>query len=168
MKYSKEALAAQRVLASFGYYSGELDGLWGSESKEAYRRYQKKTHQKLKGVPEPLKSRKFPKTSLGLRRKLFSYDFAKLILFASKLGLQPQIEDVRAVRRCRQHMIGSNHEKGCAGDLSIFHPKTGQYLSKTSDHKKLGEYWESLSLYNRWGGRYNDGNHYERLAKERT
>lgn len=166
MKFSKEALKAQRILASFGYYKGALDGFWGSVSKEAYRRYYKKTKQTLKGVPKPSLN-KIKKGSLGLRRKLFSVDFAKLVLYAYKLGYQPQIEDVKAVRRCRQHMIGSNHEKGCAGDLSLFHPVSGKYLSKTSDHKKLGEYWENLSPYNRWGGRYNDGNHYERLSRKR-
>ncbi len=156
MKFQKKALAAQKVLASFGYYSGDQDGLWGKQSKKAYEKYNKKTGVVLKGFP-------CARESLGKRRRAFSLDFAKLIMYAAELGYTPQIEDVRAVRQCKTHMIGSNHELGCAGDLSIFSKSTGEYLSKTSDHKELGKYWESLSTKNRWGGQYNDGNHYERL-----
>jgi len=156
MKFQKKALAAQKALASFGYYSGELDGLWGKQSKKAYERYKKKTGRTLKGVPAG-------KESLGQRRRAFSLDFAKLVLYAAELGYAPQIEDVKAARQCKRHMRGSNHEVGCAGDLSIFHPQTGAYLSSTPSHKKLGAYWEKLSSKNRWGGRYSDGNHYERL-----
>ena len=37
------------------------------------------------------------------------------------------------------------------------------YQTKTSAYRKLGELWESMDPANRWGGRYNDGNHFERL-----
>jgi hypothetical protein len=53
----------------------------------------------------------------------------------------------------------SNHKIRCAIDLNLF--KDGVYLTKTSDHKEFGEYWESLHPACRWGGRFNDGNHYE-------
>lgn len=53
----------------------------------------------------------------------------------------------------------SNHKRRLAVDFNLF--KDGKYLSATSDHKLLGEYWESLDERCRWGGRYNDGNHYE-------
>lgn len=43
-------------------------------------------------------------------------------------------------------------------DLSLF--KDGKFLSKSEDHKELGEYWESLHPLCRWGGRFGDGNHY--------
>jgi hypothetical protein len=162
MKFQKKALAAQRVLASFGYYSGELDGLWGKKSKKAYKKYHKVTGEMLDG---PVLSSEGE--SLGQRRRQFSLDFAKLVIFADQRKLSPQIEDVKSARICRRHMIGSNHELGCAGDLSIFDPKTGEYLSSTEDHEALGQYWEELSSHNRWGGRYNDGNHYERLNKQR-
>lgn len=51
----------------------------------------------------------------------------------------------------------SKHTSRLAVDFNLF--KGGKYLSKTSDHLPLGEYWESIG--GRWGGRFNDGNHYE-------
>lgn len=60
----------------------------------------------------------------------------------------------------------SEHKNKCAIDLNLF--KNGQYKSSTSDHKELGEFWESLHPMCRWGGRYNDGNHYELLEWRQT
>ena len=54
------------------------------------------------------------------------------------------------------HCKNSLHYIRLAIDLNLF--KNGKYLSKTLDHKKLGEYWESLG--GSWGGRFGDGNHY--------
>ena len=90
MKFRKKDLELQKLLASFGYYSGDLDGLWGRGSKKAYAEYKKATGRNL---------RKVVKESLGQRRRAFSIDFAKLVLYAESLGLQPQIEDVRAIRQ---------------------------------------------------------------------
>ena len=152
MKFQKKALAAQKVLASLGYYSGDLDGFWGKQSKKAYRKYQEKTGKTLKGFSKLSES-------LGERRRAFSLHFAMLVIYAAELRFAPQIEDVKAPRQCKTHMIGI----GCAGDLSIFNPETGAYLFTTEAHAELGKYWESLSPKNRWGGRYSDGNHYERI-----
>ena len=52
----------------------------------------------------------------------------------------------------------SLHTIRLAIDLNLF--KDGKWLSKTEDHRELGEYWESLHPLCRWGGRFNDGNHY--------
>ena len=52
----------------------------------------------------------------------------------------------------------SLHPLRLAIDLNLF--KNGEYLSTTEDHRELGEYWESLHELCRWGGRFNDGNHY--------
>lgn len=52
----------------------------------------------------------------------------------------------------------SAHKQRCAIDLNLF--KDGQYLQKTEDHKLLGEWWEQQHPSARWGGRFNDGNHY--------
>jgi hypothetical protein len=46
-------------------------------------------------------------------------------------------------------------------DFNLF--RDGQWLSKSDDHKFLGEYWESIG--GSWGGRFGDGNHYS-LAHE--
>ncbi|MDP3333232.1 MAG: M15 family metallopeptidase [Methylococcaceae bacterium] len=52
----------------------------------------------------------------------------------------------------------SFHKKRLAIDINLF--KDGRFLSKTEEHKRFGEYWESLG--GTWGGRFNvpDGNHY--------
>jgi hypothetical protein len=52
----------------------------------------------------------------------------------------------------------SLHGDRLAVDVNLF--KDGKWLQKTEDHKPLGEYWESLHPLCRWGGRFNDGNHY--------
>lgn len=56
------------------------------------------------------------------------------------------------------HMKNSNHYIRLAQDFNLF--KDGVFLSKTEDHEILGKYWESLDPDCRWGGRWNDGNHY--------
>ena len=52
----------------------------------------------------------------------------------------------------------SLHILGLAMDINLF--KNGKYMTETSDHEELGIYWESLHPLTRWGGRFNDGNHY--------
>lgn len=50
----------------------------------------------------------------------------------------------------------SLHRERLAVDFNLF--KNGKLLSKTEDHRELGEFWESVG--GAWGGRFNDGNHY--------
>ena len=52
----------------------------------------------------------------------------------------------------------SGHKRKLALDLNLF--KDGVYLNKTEDHQKLGEWWEKQHPLCRWGGRFEDGNHY--------
>lgn len=52
----------------------------------------------------------------------------------------------------------SLHTIRLAVDFNLF--KDGKFLSNTSDHELLGQYWESLHPLTRWGGRFGDGNHY--------
>ena len=51
----------------------------------------------------------------------------------------------------------SAHKQRLALDLNLF--RDGKYLSTTEDHRLLGEWWESQGGV--WGGRFNDGNHYQ-------
>lgn len=53
---------------------------------------------------------------------------------------------------------GSLHRQRLALDLNLF--KDGKFLKKTEDHRPLGEWWEQQHPLARWGGRFNDGNHY--------
>jgi hypothetical protein len=42
-----------------------------------------------------------------------------------------------------------------------------EYLTATEDYREVGEMWEELSPYNIWGGRFRDGNHFERRKEPR-
>ena len=56
------------------------------------------------------------------------------------------------------HSKKSFHYNRLAIDLNLF--KDGKYLTKTEDHRFLGEYWKSIG--GTWGGDFKrkDGNHY--------
>lgn len=90
-------------------------------------------------------------------------EFAKmvgfLILHAYSLGYEITIGDVWAkYGEGRPHKRGSKHYRKLAADLNLF--KDGRYLRSTESHRPLGEYWEK-ALGGIWGGRFDDGNHYE-------
>lgn len=58
-------------------------------------------------------------------------------------------------------IANSLHCERLAVDLNLF--KDGRFLMTNEDHRKLGEFWESLSTEDYkcvWGGRFGDGNHY--------
>lgn len=52
----------------------------------------------------------------------------------------------------------SAHKLRIAIDLNLF--LNGKYKGNTEDHRELGEWWEKQHPQARWGGRFNDGNHY--------
>ena len=43
-------------------------------------------------------------------------------------------------------------------DFNLF--KDGEWLQDSADHKFLGQYWKALDPSARWGGDFEDGNHY--------
>lgn len=101
----------------------------------------------------------------------FLIDLANLIKFARSKGYKLTGGDLyRDPIRCNYGASNSKHHKRLAVDLNLFvwqkNESTGmwywQYVTKTNWHRPLGEYWESLNELNRWGGRFSDGNHYER------
>lgn len=106
------------------------------------------------------------KETLLQRQQRFAEMSAKLILKAIELGYQVTLGD--AFRDPRVHgQFGerkaygaptSFHKLRLAIDLNLF--RNGIFLSKTEDHKELGEWWESQG--GTWGGRFSDadGNHY--------
>jgi len=100
--------------------------------------------------------------SLGQKQELFSELIAKLITYMYSKGYKVRCGDFFAKpRNPPEHKINppSQHYNKCAADLNLF--MGGKFLDKTEDHKEFGAYWESLHPLCRWGGRYNDGNHYE-------
>jgi hypothetical protein len=104
--------------------------------------------------------------NLGHRQRLFVKLLPRLIDFAYEQGYELTLGD--AFRDHRLHgapgvKLGyghkdSNHKNRLAIDLNLF--KGGAFLQATTDHTPLGEFWESLHPLCRWGGRFNDGNHY--------
>jgi len=80
---------------------------------------------------------------------------AVLILYAYELGYELTFGDAYAGGGIG-HIPGSFHGKRLAVDFNLF--RDGEYLTRTDDHRPLGEFWESLG--GTWGGRWGDGNHY--------
>jgi hypothetical protein len=105
---------------------------------------------------------------LSEHQQEFARHVAILILYSHCLGYEVTFGD--AYRDPRVHgqlgekvsysSANSNHKRRLAVDLNLF--KDGEYLGSTDDHEELGKFWESLDPLNRWGGRWEDGNHYER------
>ena len=56
----------------------------------------------------------------------------------------------------------SIHKDKCAIDLNL-RISGGDMVWSTEAHTELGMWWEAQHEFCRWGGRYNDGNHYEFL-----
>lgn len=104
--------------------------------------------------------------TLGQRQRLFTQLISKLITFAYDNGYELTFGDAYRDPRVHGDMgskksyssANSLHKQRLAVDFNLF--KNGVYLTATNDHKTLGEYWESLHPLCRWGGRFNDGNHY--------
>lgn len=102
--------------------------------------------------------------TLGQKQRRFAKLVARLIDKAHELGFEVTLGD--AYRDPRVHgdwgvkksysAARSVHKRRLAIDLNLF--KNGVYLTKTSDHEPLGEWWEQQGGC--WGGRWNDGNHY--------
>jgi len=52
----------------------------------------------------------------------------------------------------------SGHKRKLAIDLNLF--RDGVYLNKTEDHSAIGAWWKKQHELCRWGGDFEDGNHY--------
>lgn len=93
------------------------------------------------------------------RQWLFLQMVARLIEQARLWGFQLTGGDLYRDPRASYGSTTSKHRDRLAIDLNLF--LDGEYLSKTEDHRPLGEFWESLGGV--WGGRFHppDGNHYE-------
>lgn len=104
--------------------------------------------------------------TLREKQNLFVMLLAKLFVKANEMGYELSLGD--AYRDPRLHGAvgekkGYGHQKSChkvrlAMDINLF--KDGKFLGTTEDHKQLGEWWEQQHVLCRWGGRFEDGNHY--------
>ena len=106
--------------------------------------------------------------TLRQQQSIFVLLVAQLILHAYKQGYQltfgeawrtPEQAKLNAARGTG--ISASLHIDRLAIDLNLF--RDGKFLSDSSDHKALGDYWKSLHPLCRWGGDFKpkpDGNHY--------
>jgi len=105
--------------------------------------------------------------NLGAKQEIFTENLAFLIMFAYYKGYRIRMgETWRSPHTAAANaaagigIANSLHTIKLAVDLNLF--KDGQYLTKTEDHRELGEFWKILDPDNRWGGDFSnpDGNHY--------
>lgn len=91
------------------------------------------------------------------RQSQFARAVPGLINRAFEMGYEVTLGDAYRDPRCTYGSPSSRHRLRLAIDLNLF--RNGVYLQDTSDHAALGEWWEKQGGI--WGGRFNDGNHYE-------
>jgi hypothetical protein len=104
--------------------------------------------------------------SLGSKQREFTLAISELITWAYASGYELTVGDAYRDPRVFGEVgvkdgyghSKSAHKRRLALDLNLF--KDGRYLTSTSDHKPLGEYWVTLHEDAVWGGTFNDGNHY--------
>lgn len=103
---------------------------------------------------------------LGEKQELFATLVPRLIDKAHELGFKIRLGDLfrdkRVFGEIGEHK-GYGHKNSChklklAIDLNLF--KNGNWVQQTEGHRELGEWWENQHELCRWGGRFNDGNHY--------
>lgn len=102
--------------------------------------------------------------TLGQKQRRFTRMIGQLIEYAYQNGYGLSFGDAyrdprvhgKVGQRVGYSSANSLHKERLAVDFNLF--KDGRFLTRTEDHRQLGEYWESIG--GTWGGRFNDGNHY--------
>jgi hypothetical protein len=104
--------------------------------------------------------------TLRQKQSIFIFLVARLIIFAYENGYEMTFgeayrspEEALRLTKLNKGIENSLHIKKLAIDINLF--KDGKFLSSTESHKLLGDWWERQHRHCRWGGRWNDGNHYE-------
>lgn len=104
--------------------------------------------------------------TLRQKQSRFALQVARLIIKANQMGYavtlgdayrDPRVHGAMGVRKSYSHPK-SAHKIRLAIDLNLF--KNGELLEASEDHRPLGEWWEAQGSDHRWGGRFDDGNHY--------
>lgn len=104
--------------------------------------------------------------TLGSKQRAFAKLLPRLIDKAYELGFEVTLGDAYRDPRVFGSMgqrQGYGHPKSAhkvrlAIDLNLF--KDGVFQTTTEAHRPLGEWWEQQHELARWGGRFDDGNHY--------
>lgn len=104
--------------------------------------------------------------TLRQQQSVFAFLVARLMLFMNENGYEFTLGEARRTKEMAEWYAkqgkgikNSLHIKQLAIDINLF--KDGKYLTTTESHKIFGEWWERQHARCRWGGRFNDGNHYE-------
>ena len=108
--------------------------------------------------------------NLSTKQQLFTLCVSKLIEHAYNLGYaltfgdayrDPRVHGDHGVKKPGSYAAAKSvHKLRLAVDLNLF--VDGQYIT-SSEHvayKQLGEFWEGLDPDARWGGRFDDANHF--------
>jgi len=112
--------------------------------------------------------------SLRKQQSYFAQDVAKLFNWLMENGYEWTFGEARRplelqriyVDRGSSWTLNSYHISSLAVDLNIF--RDNIYLTAKKDLQVVGNYWESLSEYNSWGGNWRtkvDTPHFERRNK---
>jgi hypothetical protein len=113
---------------------------------------------------------------LVIQQVNFQLDIGKLVLFAAKHSIlmtagssyRDRKTQARLVKDGKSRTYNSNHLRRLAQDFNFFYFNNAGALKLTYAKKHiqfLGDYWESLSPWNRWGGNFKsflDTPHFER------
>jgi hypothetical protein len=107
---------------------------------------------------------------LSKQQALFAKNLAKLITkinddgnFCTMGESYRTPEQAALYEKQGKGIAKSLHCSRLAADLNLFSPDF-KYQTAKSFYKPYGEYWESLHVQNRWGGRWTklvDSNHFE-------
>ena len=107
-----------------------------------------------------------PNPTLLQMQQIFAQEVALLISYIGEAGYDVTVGDFFRDPRLHGEVgekKGYGHPKSChkvrlAADLNLF--KDGKFLGTSKDHRFFGEWWKARSKYHRWGGDFDDGNHY--------
>ena len=97
--------------------------------------------------------------------KLYQYILENGFEFTYGEVLRTQEQQAIYIKEGKSKTSNSRHLIKCAVDLNIF--KDGALIDSKEMLQSIGDFWESLSDRNKWGGNYTGGfldtPHYERL-----
>lgn len=112
--------------------------------------------------------------SLRQEQSAFALDILKLGQFIAKrfdfvfgeFERKPEMQKIY-IRRGLSKTMESYHLKKLAADIFFFDKRTGGLILAQERLQEIGDYWESLSPKNSWGGNwksFKDLPHFERRA----
>jgi hypothetical protein len=103
--------------------------------------------------------------TLREKQSLFVLLVARLIQHATDEGYELTFgeayrspEEAARLAATGAGIANSLHTSRLAIDMNLF--VDGVYRTTTEAHRPLGEWWERQHELCRWGGRFNDANHY--------